>query len=170
MVSSHFPNSAGAACISDSLTLPHCCPPEFPFGVALFEVLTFIELLFSFADRQGHFYFSVLPIEGQGDESIAFDRGKGEKLADFRFMQQELSWRLRLVVLDIAVRVFINVGVVEPDFILFHAGECVRDLPLARAQSFYFRAVQDDPDLKRFEDVIIAPAFVIGHNVRHGRK
>ena len=49
------------------------------------------------------------------------------------------------VILEIAVRVFINVHVIEPDFVLFHAGESIGDLAFACAERFYFRAEEDVP-------------------------
>ena len=39
--------------------------------------------------------------------------------------------------------------------------------PFPCAERFYFRAEEDDAGFKRFEDVIIAPAFVVGHYIRH---
>ena len=82
-------------------------------------------------------------------------------------MQEQFARGLGLVILQIAVRVFVNVRVVEPDLVLFHARKGVGDLPLAGTQRFDLRAVQHDARLERFEDVIIAPGFVIGHDVGH---
>ena len=65
------------------------------------------------------------------------------------------------------MRVFVNVRVVKPDLVLLHAREGVGDLPLARAQRLDLRAVQHDARLEGFEDVIIAPGFVVGHDVGH---
>ena len=46
---------------------------EFAVGVALFDVLAFVELDFAFADREGHFHFAVFPVEGEGEERVALD-------------------------------------------------------------------------------------------------
>ncbi len=90
-----------------------------------------------------------------------------KQFADLRFVQEQFARRFGNVILEIAVRVFVNVGVVKPGLVLVHAREGVGDLPLARAQRLDLRAVQHDARLEGFEDVVIAPGFVVGHDVGH---
>jgi hypothetical protein len=71
------------------------------------------------------------------------------------------------MILEVAKCVFVNVRVVEKNFVAFHARKRIANLAFARAQSFHFRAAQNDSRLEGFEDVIIAPGFRIGDNVRH---
>jgi len=51
-----------------------------------------------------------------------------------------------------------DVGVVEPDLVVFHAGEGVADLSLA-ARTTDLRAVQSDIRPRKFRDVIIPARF-----------
>ena len=84
-------------------------------------------------------------------------------------MQQQFARGLGLVILEIAVRILVNVRVVQKDLVVLHAREGVADLAFAGAQRLDLGAVQDDARLEGLEDVIVAPGFRVGHNVSHGR-
>jgi hypothetical protein len=137
-------------------------------GLALFDVVAPVEFHFALADAERDFHFAVLPVKRQRHERVAFDGSEFKQFSDLRFVQEQFARRFGNVVLKITVRVFVNVDVVNPDFVFVHAREGVGDLPLARAQRLDLRAVQHDPRLERLEDVVIAPGFVIGHDVGHG--
>ena len=143
---------------------------ELALGLAALEVFAFVELGFALAHREGHFDLAVLPVEGQREQGVAFDGRQAEELADFGFVQQEFAGGLGLVVEAVAAGVFVNVGVVKIDLVVFHAGKGVADLALAGAQGFDLGAVQDDAGLEGFEDVVIAPGFGVGKDVGHNRR
>jgi hypothetical protein len=82
-------------------------------------------------------------------------------------VQQKFARRFGLMILDVAVGVFVDVSIVKKNFIVFDPGKCIADLPLPRAERLDFCAVQDDPGLERFEDVILVPGFGIGQDVSH---
>ena len=52
----------------------------------------------------------------------------------FRFVQQQFSRRLGLMILQIAVRIFVNVRIVKPDLVLLDSRKRVGDLSFACAQ------------------------------------
>ena len=69
-------------------------------------------------------------------------------------MQQQLALGLGLVVGGVAVRVFIDVCVVQPNLVVLHTGERIPNLPLAGAEGFHLSAAQDDARLERLLDVV----------------
>ena len=71
------------------------------------------------------------------------------------------------MVLAVALRVFVNVRVVEKDLVFLDAGKGVGDLALAGAQGFDLGAVQDDARLEGFEDVVVAAGFRVVEDVGH---
>src|SRR5437762_14182883 len=103
-------------------------------GLALFERLALIVLGLSFANRQGHFHFALLPVKRQRQQSIAFDRGEAKEPADFRSVQEQLPDSFGLVVGQIPMGIFVYVGIIEIDLLIPNAGESIADLPLACSQ------------------------------------
>jgi hypothetical protein len=71
------------------------------------------------------------------------------------------------VVLDVAVRILVDVRVVEPDLVLVHACEGVGDLPAPGAQGLDLGTMQDDARLEGLEDVKVVPGFRIVQDVGH---
>ena len=132
---------------------------ELAVGLAFLEVFAFVELGFALAHRQRDFDLAVLPVERERHEGVALDGRQAEQFADFGFVQQEFAGGLGLVVLQVAVGVFVDVGVVEADLAIFDAGEGVADLAFAGAQRLDLGAVQDDPGLEGLQDVIVPPRF-----------
>ena len=84
-------------------------------------------------------------------------------------MQEEFADGFRLVVLEVAVAVLVDVRVIEQDFAFFDTREGIRDLAFACAKGFDFRAFKDDAGLENFGDMIIAPGFGIGEDVWQNR-
>ena len=52
------------------------------------------------------------------------------------------------MILEVAVRVFVDVRVMEKDLVVFHAGKGIGDLAFAGAQRLDLSAVQNDPASK----------------------
>ena len=71
------------------------------------------------------------------------------------------------MILAVAVGVFVDMGVVEPDFLFFDPGEGVTDLAPAGAQRFDLGAAQDNPRFKSFEDMKIPPRLRVGQDIGH---
>jgi len=63
-------------------------------------------------------------------------------------VEQQFADGLGLMVLEIAVRVFVNVRVVEKHLRVLDAGEGVADLPLAGAQGLDLSTAQGDARLE----------------------
>lgn len=101
---------------------------DLEISFATFQVFAFVELGFAFADAQGDFHLAVLPIHRERHESITLDRGESEQFANFGFVQEEFARGFRGVILDVAVRVFVNVGVVEVNLAVFDPRKGVADL------------------------------------------
>ena len=154
--------------MAPSLHFAHGGALEFAVGFAAFEFFAFVELGFAFADGEGDFDFAVFPVEGEGKEGVAFDGGQGEEFADFGFVEEEFAGGFGLVVLEVAVGVFVDVGVVEEDFVVIDASKGVGDLAFAGAKCFDFGAVEDDASLEGVEDVEVAAGLGVGEDVGHG--
>src|ERR1035438_1131056 len=146
---------------------PHCRSLEFTIGLALFEVFALVILGFAFSHRQGDLDFPVLPVKRERQQGIAFNRCQTEELADFRFVQQQLTGRLGLMVLEVAVGVFVNVGVVEINLVIFDARKSIAKLTFASAQGLHLGAVQDNARLEGLEDMVVTTRFGSGQNIGH---
>jgi hypothetical protein len=140
---------------------------QFAVGLALLDVVAPVVFHLALAHAERDFYFAILPVKRQRHNRVALDRGEFKQFSDFRFVQEQFARRFGNMILQIAVRVFVNVDVVNPRLVFFHAREGIRNLAFARAQRLDLRAVQHDASLERLKDVIIAPGFVIGHDVGH---
>src|SRR5689334_1565758 len=82
-------------------------------------------------------------------------------------MQQQLARGLRFVILQVAVRVFIDMRVVKKDLVVLDASEGIADLAFPSAQRFDLRAAQNDAGLERLNDVVVATSLGVGQNVGH---
>ncbi len=71
------------------------------------------------------------------------------------------------MILQVPVRILVNVGVVKINLAILHPGKGIADLPFARAQRLDLGAVQHDARLEGLQDMIIAPRFGIGQNICH---
>src|SRR5258708_34234966 len=71
------------------------------------------------------------------------------------------------MVLEVAVAVFVDVGVVENGLIVLNTRKGVPDLALTRAERFNVRSLQNDARFEGFQDVIIPARFGIAKNVGH---
>ena len=138
---------------------------DLEIGFAAFQVLAFVELGFAFADAQGHFHLAVLPIQRERHEGIALDRGESEQFANFGFVQKQFARGFRGVVLDVAVRVFVNVGIVEVNLVVFDPRKGVTDLSFSGPKGLDLGAAEDDSRLKSFQDVEIAPRLGIADDL-----
>ena len=150
-----------------SLQAVHGGAFEFAVGIALFQIVAFVELQFAFADGEGDFHAAIFPIKGEREKRVALDGTQAEQFPDLRFVQQQFADGFGHVVLAVALRVFVNVRVVEIDLVFFHAGEGVADLAFAGAEGFHFRAVEDNPGLESFQNVVIAARFRVVDDVGH---
>ena len=87
--------------------------------------------MFAFADAERDFHLSVLPVKRKRNQRVALDRDQPEQFPDFRFVQEQFARRLGNVILQIAVRVFVNVDVLEPNFSLFDSRKSIGNLTFA---------------------------------------
>lgn len=143
---------------------------ELAVGLAPLQVFTLVELRFALADRQRHFHSPVLPIKGERQQCVALHCSQSEQFADLRFMEEQFSDCLGLMILQVAVRILIDVCVIEQHLVIFHARERIADLAFAGAQGLDLRAVQYNAGFKCFQDVVIAPGFGVGKNIGHVRR
>ena len=140
---------------------------DFPLGLAPFEILPLVKIGLALADGELDFDLPVLPVERKRNQSVPLHAAEFEQFADLGLVQQQLAFALGDVVVDVAVRVFVNVGVVKPDLPVLDAGKGVRKLAPAEPQSFHLGSVEHDSRLEGVEDVVIAAGLGIGQNVGH---
>ncbi len=140
---------------------------EFTVGLAAFEVFALIVLGFAFAYCERHFHLPVLPIEGKWDEGIAFDFGESGQFTNLAFVQKQLARGFGLMVLQVPVRIFINVSVKELHFSVLDPGKSVTKLSFAGAEGLNLGALQHDSSLEGLKDVIIPAGFRIAENIGH---
>src|SRR5579883_176150 len=142
---------------------------QFTIGFSSLEVFTFIKLRFAFAYRERDFYFSILPIQRKRHQGVAFDRSQSEEFADFGLVQEQLPGGFGLMILQIAVGVLVDVGVIQEDFLVLDARKGVAELAFAGAQGLHLRAVQDNPRLEGLQDMVIPPGFRVGQDISHNK-
>lgn len=106
-------------------------------------------------------------MEIQGNQGVAFDSRVGMKFSYLRPVKKEFPGGLWLVVLDVAMGILIDVGVIKPGLIVFNPGKGIADLAPACTQSLDLRAMQDYASLECLQDVVIPPRFGIGEDFRH---
>lgn len=140
---------------------------DFPFCVARFQVLPFVELSFSFSDGEADLHFSVLPIEREREEGVAFDGGEVGNFSDFGLVKEKLPGGFWAVILLIPEVVFVDVSVVKPDFVVFDPGKGITDLAASCAEGFDLGAAENDTGFERLEDVVIAPGLWIVQDIGH---
>jgi len=63
------------------------------------------------------------------------------------------------MILQVAMRILVDVRIVEIDLIVLDSRKRVANLAFAGTQRFHFRAVQHDAGLERLDNVIIASRF-----------
>src|SRR6266403_4827963 len=71
------------------------------------------------------------------------------------------------MVLEVPVRIFIDVSVVQKHFAVLYPSKRVADLALPRPQCLHLGAMQDDSGFERLQDVIISPRFGVAQNIGH---
>jgi len=84
-------------------------------------------------------------------------------------MQQQLSRSFRLVILEIAMGVLVNVRVVQPHLIIIDPRKCIAYLSTTRPQRLDLGAVEHDARFEGLQDMIVPPRFGVGENVCHKR-
>jgi hypothetical protein len=138
---------------------------QFAFGVSGAGVLAFVVFDFALADADGDLDLVVFPIEGEGDEGAALGgTGLGE-FAEFAFVKEEFAGRSWGVVIEIAVGILLDVGVVKPEFAILDSGEGIPDLAKPGAQRLHFGAAQGDTGLVGGEDEVFVPGLGVGKDV-----
>jgi hypothetical protein len=143
----------------------------FGFEVSLpgFDLAAFVVFGLALAHGEGNLHLPVFPVEGEGDECVAFDGGVCGEGADFRVMKEEFARRVGGVVVDVTVGVFFDMCIVQPDRAVFDPCERIPDLASTGSERFDLGAAQDDARFEDFEDMIIAPGFGVGDDFVHGR-
>ena len=100
---------------------------DFAFGVPFAGVLALIELDFALADAEGDLDLVVLPIEREGDQGAALGGARLGEFAEFALVQEQFAGSPRGVIIEVAVRILFDVGVVQPEFAVLDAGKGVPD-------------------------------------------
>src|ERR1035441_7066459 len=70
---------------------------------------------------------------------------------------------LGLMILQVPVRILVNVGVMKINLVMVNPCKGIADLAFARPQRLNLRALQHDARLESVEDVIVAPGFGLAH-------
>ena len=63
----------------------------FAVVIPLLDVLALVELDLALAHSEENFHLPVLPVEGEGEDCIAFDGGEAEQFANLSLVQDMLG-------------------------------------------------------------------------------
>jgi hypothetical protein len=83
---------------------------DLALGVALGEVAALVALLLAACERDLDLHLPVLEVDARGNEREAALTGLPEEGVDLAAVQEELAVAVGLVVLDVALRVLVDVG------------------------------------------------------------
>ena len=130
--------------------------------VALFFLVAFVVIGFTFGEANGGFDHVTFPVEGGADDGVAFLVGALLHFADFFAVEQHFA----------VARGFgdkVRAGGIQRLYLQTHE-EClavlevdvaVGQLAFALTQAFYFPALQYEPCLKFLGDVVVEARFFI---------
>lgn len=136
---------------------------HFKVGVAFGENLALIKGFAPAREAELHLGFMARDVESQWDEGVAAGRDALIKGEDLSAVEQQLAGACRLMVVDVALRVWRDVHAVKPDFSVRDAGERVRQGDTACTQGFYLGSGKDETSFKALKDVVIETgAAIIG--------
>src|SRR5215472_13362977 len=71
------------------------------------------------------------------------------------------------MVSEIAVRVFVDMRIIQIDFPVLDSGKGIGDLPLSCSKGFYLGPVQNDARLEGLQNVIVPSGFGVSENIGH---
>lgn len=143
---------------------------EFAFGIAFLDVFALVELDLAFADADGDLNLVVFPVHGQRNEGVALNGDLAEEFADFGFVKEEAAGSLGGMIHDVALGVFVDMGVVEPDLIVLDPGKGIIQLGFAGTEGLDLGALEDDSSLVGIKDVVVAASLGIGDDIGHKQK
>ena len=133
----------------------------FAIGSAFFQIGALVASHFALTNADLGFEFSVLPIKFQHNERAPFDLAFTVKFVDLFAMKQKFAhsfggW-------NFVARFFVrlNIGVEEERFPVFDPGEGVADVRFARANRFYFAALELNARFVAVQNMKIAERLAI---------
>ncbi len=91
--------------------------------------------------------------------------GTFSKLVKFAFVNEQLARPLRLVIHQVGLRVFVNVGSDQPQLPVANARVSFFDRNLRVANTLHFAADQRDPAFQLVDDVVLVPRFAVRTDV-----
>ena len=110
----------------------------------------------------------LVEIDLQRHQRLAFLGHGCCQLGDLALVQQQAARAARLVVEAVGLKVFRQIGIIEPDLTVFLRRVGVLNVGLAAAQGFHFRAAQLDADFQNVLDLIVEPRLPVVRNNRPG--
>ena len=111
--------------------------------------------LLALGQRYLHFHPAVAEVQTRGDEGQSFLLGLADELIQFAAMNQQLSCAQRFVIEDVAVVIFTNVRVDEPQFAILDQAVSVLQVGAPVADGFDFGAAQSNSGLEFLEQEVI---------------
>lgn len=91
--------------------------------------------------------------------------GTFSELVKFAFVNQQLARTLRLMIHQIGLRVFVNVGADQPQLPVANARVSFFDRNLRVANTLHFAADQCDPAFQLVDDVVLVPRSAVRADV-----
>lgn len=134
---------------------------HFKVGVAFGDDLALIKGFAPAREAELNLGLMAGDVEPQRDEGVAAGRDTLVESEDLSTMEQEFSGARRLMVVDVALRVWRDVHAVQPDLAVCNTGERVRQGDTACAQGFYLRSREDQSGFKALKDVVIEAGTAI---------
>jgi len=143
---------------------------QFTIRFTFLHVLALIELHFAFADAELHFDFAILPVKRERHNGVSLDRSKTEEFSNLALVQKKFSDGFGLVILAIAKKIFLNMGIVQERFVVLDPDESIRNLRFTGTERLDLGTAQGKSSLEGLEDVIIPAGFRVRQNVSHKKR
>jgi len=128
---------------------------EFPFYFTFAYRVAFVHGMFSLAKADFDFGEAVFEIDPQGDKCQAFFLDTDRQPQDLAFVQQQPAPPFRIVVVNIALFIGIDMHADQVNLAVFHVAVTVLERNMPVAQRLDFRAPQFDAGLDAIKDMII---------------
>ena len=106
----------------------------------------------------------LIEIEFERHNRHAIALHRRHQLVQLALMQQQLARLGGFVIMAVTGNIFGNIGIHQIAFALAHSGEAMRQIGLAEAQRFHFRALQHQTGFKGFSDLKIATGAAVFSN------
>src|SRR5690606_27846969 len=130
-------------------------PVDFALGFLFMLVLALVPGFLAFSHADFELEHAAFEIGFERYYGVPLELGGFFHLYDFGPASQQLALPAGEVVVDIAPGIFVDIGVDQPDFVLFHDDEGFRQFQFSRPHGFDLRALEGYAHLPYIQNMVM---------------